>query len=1412
MLTLDRTNPDSDTTVYVEIVGITNGFEVEDDIDLSRSTIRLAGTGNTTGTVVIARGQQTTTIEIQIQNDALIEGPESFYVQFDTNRNNPSTGAPVRTQVTIQDDDRIAYSISPPTQSDVREGDTAVFTVDVGGETATTLTLTYRVSGDVDSDDYDDLGNGSITFPAGSTRAMISIQIKGDGEREDNDETLTVTLEGNEIVQRSASITIPANAANVREFFAVADDSNEIAEGSTQGYSVSFGLVGGGSNTTLPSITIVEWKIEAGVGPNPVEPAADFKAVTGTLPFSAGARTTQSFVISVIGDDSLNEGPENFQVSLEVISGDLAGSAGAAPAVGTVTDSPGDAITVSFVANADTTINEGEATTQMLVRSGGTPTTENVVVPILVSPPSLHGQVTLTAPSGVRIMDVPQGVTGESGLFAFAVFLTGAEATATATATFDVQAIDDNFSESTQTVTVNIGDPTSSVYTSVDGIGSAGAVGTLSSADYSATIPANDPITYRVARVDSQMNGVGEGSPLQFTITFSGNQASEDIGLALSIRGSGMTETEAADFEASESGWTTATVAGRVVISTDTTVLSSEVNLDGRTATIGNIRVVSGDEDDREETFTFTVTPSGGGGGGFLPSASIEVTSTILRIDTLPPGLDGVGYAVNDPTRRAWLRSPPPDSQLAILMPENAAAEPGAGAPSGAALSGFEVVVMNGPNTGTITARATFSSPNVIVLEMDRALTDEDMGVYARYQYQSGLGIFDRSLEAGLRPDNDRRRNQQRGPLMLTLNSFDATSDEDNDGIPDAAEARLGGDPLSGELPDGVPQVSVESDTPRYFAYSGIRQHRGDPNPATLRQHLGLTTTDATSAMAYYLPDSGNCSGQFPANYAEPIAMGGCEPVDFLNMPAGQDYTIGWVVMNADSDVQGYWATDPDMTSGLPEQTVHRVPEVNMLSSRLFFTSSQANSDMVDVEAEHDGPPRSGIMLTVSTATAAGTNADTNIGLLPDNNRRFSFSVAKGEITGTGGTGTTLTATITGLTSGASLYSPSSNTRGRPTENEYSLGLAPQTQVIVLPDGVGLRPTLGSPVLTQGGSTRNFVVAGLAYGLNIQVMNAQPTTAPSAAFVGGASVGSTPTTSLSGNTLTVTFTATTPTGVVSLRVTVYGRGGLSASAMYSWPVVASTSTLAMVVMDDDDDGIPDGVEPPTQRGLNQLPVLVNDIEGEVGLPGEVRSHHMRQALPNQRLRIGLVTLERVRGRTTSPTYGDYSASQGTSEDIEYNFEIYDVDYAADGDGGAAGVIIPLPRSLSDGGWEPVKIAADGTQRAFASSDDGDGYGFAPPLPSGGCPDDTLTASPYRNDAGGLKNAPKQPADACLVVWIVDGGANDEDGEVNGIVRDPLGFNRAGGGGSHGGSAGLLGVAALMLALMAVLLRRRRARL
>ena len=94
---------------------------------------------------------------------------------------------------------------------------------------------------------------------------------------------MTVTLTGD--ASGSASVNIPMNQANVREFFASGDFTNALEEGSTRSYEVSFRPVGGlAENSTLPEATTIRWSL-VGSGGNPIE-TADFAETTGALTFS----------------------------------------------------------------------------------------------------------------------------------------------------------------------------------------------------------------------------------------------------------------------------------------------------------------------------------------------------------------------------------------------------------------------------------------------------------------------------------------------------------------------------------------------------------------------------------------------------------------------------------------------------------------------------------------------------------------------------------------------------------------------------------------------------------------------------------------------------------------------------------------------------------------------------------------------------------------------------------------------------------------------------------------------------------------------------------------------------------------------------------------------------------------------
>ncbi len=364
------------------------------------------------------------------------------------------------------------------------------------------------------------------------------------------------------------------------------------------------------------------------------------------------------------------------------------------------------------------------------------------------------------------------------------------------------------------------------------------------------------------------------------------------------------------------------------------------------------------------------------------------------------------------------------------------------------------------------------------------------------------------------------------------------------------------------------------------------------------------------------------------------------------------------------------------------------------------------------------------------------------------------------------------------------LWQPSTTTF--PAVNELSLGLSTQTSVLSAPATAEIPPVLGLPVLTSGGQAVNVLERGATYTLRVE------------AKVGG-------------ETMTVEseimIPATAEGATTEVRVEVPGVGGVSAT--FNYPLVDAGTPLARALSDTDRDGIADAFDDYDE--VAHLPVEVS------GTAGAGVWHHIRPVQRQHGLRVGdtaLMQAQAVAGAAEGDVrYRDYAASSRenlpSSLPVVYDFSIHNVDYAevttAGVVGGTAGVIIPLPASLRG---EDLSLAkydpATGAVREFDTRD-GSRYGFARLL-DGVCPDDI-----------GGRYRPGPGSGDCMVVYIEDGGANDDDGVVNGVIRDPLsptttrfapGGVRGGGG---GGSISWTGLIALLLLLSVLQIRRRHRR-
>ena len=795
------------------------------------------------------------------------------------------------------------------------------------------------------------------------------------------------------------------------------------------------------------------------------------------------------------------------------------------------------------------------------------------------------------------------------------------------------------------------------------------------------------------------------------------------------------------------------------------------------------------------------------------------------------PRFVGLGYA--DGQSRLWLAF---DKPVGIRT--------GAGTPAlpdGTALSGFEVIAnyTGGEGAGIGVLRAEYRGG--VAIDLARRIVSSDVSVWVRYTPPpvGRAAIYDRFNKLN---------------RISTVRTFalqrSVTGDYDNDGIPDAMEARLGGNPLSANdaMSRGAPVVALSrtgvAGSPVPIAYSAIRARGASA-------HLGVATTSGGArVMPYYLSDSFGysggyaegvdgygCSGQFPSNYASSLSQGGCARVDFNDIRAGVEHRIGWLVMNGGADAPGYWAVSDDTSSRLPEQVILRVPEFNMSRGSLLLAKSAAADATVRVGAFHDGAA-SLQPLTLSFSNVAAANH-------PSSSRPDGFNVP---VSGGSTAGVVTSYALTGVrVAGADKLWRAGDSLSSLTADKYSLGRVTQTLVVRLRDD-SLPPLFGRAALylgsTSDASERHAVVLRGTES-HIALVPVEHSVAASAVEVspwdgdGGASAAGSATVVVSsvalaeaGDLIRISFTASNPPATVkntvSLKVTAVGAGA-TASTVLTWPVTDRADGMASAAGDGDDDGIADVRD--RYAGLNRLPVSVS--VGVTGSPdrssaGADSWHHIRSLLPLHDQLVGAYGMRgglsfhtefdrdaRIRAWPFSTTslqrrllpgnylpgsliqrsYSDFSASLSRDEfnamadryrldvAVVYNFRLHGVDPAitqsGSAAGGRAGVVIPLPESLyghhnvfplhyaaGDWAWDWIWLVT--------FTDKSDVVGFSA-LQDGVCPDDSGAAdSSYRDSRGNLKFR-KQAGDACMVVYLSDGGSGDRDGNMNGVVDALIGL-------------------------------------
>ena len=1281
------------------------------------------GASATTGTVTLTRGAAATISLALTGGDGYERVTETLTLAVTTDR--------VQRSASVAIEDTEPRATIAADRAVVDEGSTATFTVTLrypapGSTAEVPVVITgdaadYRITVPPPPPGAAVVTSATVTVSNANPTATVALMVVDDADYEMAEELRAELGEptNNLALDQVSSATVTVNRSDLDMELRFEQARYSVNEGAGQPEFcavISSPPAGAGIGSATATLGYATADGSAADG-------ADYTAASGTLNFDDATRRN-CFNVSII-DDSRFENGETFNLRLT-----LQGSTGVDSAVVTtgtavVTIAANDP--VRLVASGTATISEGDAAVE------DTWTVAFADDNVFATAVEATWRV---VHRGTQDSDFT--AAGRGGTLSFA-------ADSTAGRQFRIVVAADNLNEGDEQFSVEIEAP---------------GVGVINSSQTTtlATIAANDPTT---VAVETPARPFNEGEAPRFALNFSGGVPTAPVAVEWSIT-SGATAVSASPQDFGETAYP---VTGRVDIAPG-----------GERAFSAPLLPEDRDHTAEDESFTLTLTSVSGGGGGGITAAG-PVTGLIAGTDTNPPQLSGVAFAGG--RCPVWLVA---DETLAIVRPSQAA-NAGAAMADGAEVPGFSLRIGTGPNAVAMTASAAYrdgGAADGIRLEVMRELTaaDNNVGVFAVYRYPGGdaPGIFDRALEEGRNPDT---RNQLTMTTVVQI-PFSVTDDFDRDGLPDAAEACLGADPLTPVALNRLPAFSSSRSGTAVIAYSGIRRFGA-------RVHLGVSSAAnertmqaaATTLRAVYLSDTFGydggyaagvggygCSGRFPANHAAAVADGGCEPVDWSGVIAGVSHRVGWFAVADD----GFWAVDTGTVSNLPEQTLWRVPELNTRARRLFTTGAN-----VVVSAALDAAAAETLTLEwrhIPADGAAATVAAAGAGTPP----AFTATAAQAG-----------TWQIAGLSAGANsrLYLPTTDTADYPANNEYSLGLA--TQTTVMRGAGGVMPVLGRPQLRRSGAVVNALAEGSAHTLHIPVNNGGMTTIEAVRTIAAADIAG-----LAG-------------GVTDVAVRVAGAGG-GVAAVLRYPVVAATASPLAASGDADGDGIADARD--AWDGFARLPAA-----RAPGVSGARLLHHIRAALPEQALRAGDSHLARIVTRTTV-RYDDYAATRlddlpgGLS--AAYDFSVYQVNYAADG-GGAAGVIIPLPDSLRGRPLSLFKygepaFGGTGALRPFAA-DARNRYGFAA-LQDGVCPDDV--GSYYDFSATGSGD--------CLAVYIVDGGANDDDGAVNSVVKDPLGLRpgaatTGGGRRRHTGGFGLPALAALLLLSLAAWRRnesRRRA--
>ncbi|MCB1869389.1 MAG: VWD domain-containing protein, partial [Gammaproteobacteria bacterium] len=552
-----------------------------------------------TGSLNFAAGETSKTITLDITDDEIPEGTESFTVEL-SGATNASIVKGTGTG-TILDDDLPSLSIDDPTVSEGDPGDvTSInFTVTRSGDNGAASTVNYSVTPGsaaflADYNDSIDPLTGSLSFAANETSKTITLDITDD-EIPEGTESFTVELSG----ASNASIVKGTGIGTILDddLPSLSIDDVTVTEGDPgDSTTITFTVTRSGDNGAAST---VNYSVTPGSATFPADYNDSIDPLTGSLSFAAG-ETSKTITLDIT-DDEIPEGIESFTVEL---SGATNANIVKGTGTGTILDDDLPSLSID-----DVTVTEGDpgdstTITFTMTRSGdnGAASTVNYSV--------MPGSATFPA-------DYNDSLDPLTGSLSFAAGETSK------TITLDVT--DDEFPEGTESFTVELSGATNASIVKGTGTGTIldDDLPTLSIDD--PTVTEGDPgdntsITFTVMRSGDN----GAASTVNYSVTpgsatFSAdyNDSIDPLTGSLSFAAGETSKTITLDITDDEipEGTESFTVElsgasnANIVKGTGTGTILDDDLLPG--LSIDNPTVTEGDPAGPDATITFTVTRSG---------------------------------------------------------------------------------------------------------------------------------------------------------------------------------------------------------------------------------------------------------------------------------------------------------------------------------------------------------------------------------------------------------------------------------------------------------------------------------------------------------------------------------------------------------------------------------------------------------------------------------------------------------------------------------------------------------------------------------------------------------------------------------------------------------------------------------